>query len=103
MNRVSSRRAPSLYHVPLASPTFHALQLVARIDQLRLDDLVDQALSAYLEGRLEAIHDALHEDSRRGRVVDLAARRAAAQATAKFLKPHHTHRRPGHRSSASAP
>jgi hypothetical protein len=57
--------------VSLSRPTFHALRLVARIDEIALEEIVETLVAAYVETRLRAIQRA--ESSSRG-VLDLAAR-----------------------------
>jgi hypothetical protein len=70
-----------VHQISLSIPTLHALHLVARIDRMSPDALLEQVVSGYLATRLEAMHEAHHEDERGrrrgGRVIDLAARRAA--------------------------
>ena len=69
------------YQVPLSGPTYHALQLVARIDQMALEEIVETLVAAYLETRLHAIHQA--ETTPRG-VIDLSAwREERGAATAR--------------------
>jgi hypothetical protein len=46
------------YQVPLSGPTHHALQLVARIDQMALDEIVETLVATYLEKRIRSIHEA---------------------------------------------
>jgi hypothetical protein len=41
--------------VSLSRPTFHALRLVARIDEIALEEIVETLVAAYLETRLRAI------------------------------------------------
>jgi hypothetical protein len=68
------------------------LHLVARIDRFSPEAVVEQVMSAYLERRLEALHEAHDERAgtervgrvRVGRVIDLAARRTAQRPTHSF-------------------
>jgi len=69
-----------VHHVALSNPTFHALNLVASVDRVSPDRIVERVVSAYLEARLGAIHEAHHQRSPQrsgGQVIDLAARRAS--------------------------
>lgn len=59
--------AAPVHRVTLSTPTFHALRLVARIDSVSPDAVVEQVVFAYLESRLEAIYEAHHEEERAGR------------------------------------
>ena len=65
------------YQVPLSGPTYHALQLVARIDQIALAEIVEMLVATYLENRLRAIQQA--ETTSAG-VIDLAAWREERSA-----------------------
>jgi hypothetical protein len=56
--------------VSLSRPTFHALRLVARIDEIALEEIVETLVAAYLETRLRAILQS--ETTPRG-VIDLTA------------------------------
>jgi hypothetical protein len=58
------------YQVPLSGPTYHALQFVARIDQIAVEQIVETLVATYLETRLRAIQQA--ETTSAG-VIDLAA------------------------------
>ena len=58
------------YQVPLSGPTYHALQLVARIDQMALEEIVETLVATYLENRLRAIHQA---ETISAGVIDMAA------------------------------
>jgi hypothetical protein len=58
------------YQVPLSGPTYHALQLVARIDQIAVEQIVETLVATYLENRLRAIQQA--ETTSAG-VIDLVA------------------------------
>jgi hypothetical protein len=72
---------PSL-GVPLSGPTYHALQLVARIDQIAVEQIVETLVAAHLETRLRAIQA---ETTPRG-VIDLSAwreERGAANASSR--------------------
>ena len=74
----------AIHNVTVSTSTFHALRLVSRIDGVSPDAVVEQVVLAYLETRLEAIHEAHHEEERAGRggrVIDLAARRTAQRPT----------------------
>jgi hypothetical protein len=76
--------ADPVHQITVSAPTFHALHLVARIDRLSPDAVVEQVMSTYLERRLEALRKAQDERARteRGRrVIDLAARRTAQPPT----------------------
>jgi NADPH-dependent 7-cyano-7-deazaguanine reductase QueF len=68
--------------VSLSRPTFHALRLVARIDEIALEEIVETLVAAYLETRLRAIQA---ENTPRG-VIDLSAwreERGAANASSR--------------------
>jgi hypothetical protein len=80
------------YQVPLSGPTYHALQLVARIDQIAVEQIVETLMATYVETRLRAIRGA--KSNSRG-VLDLAAQiqeRSAASATSR-RRPKTTSRR----------
>jgi len=67
-----------VHKVALSTPTFHALNLVADVDRVSPDRIVERVVSAYLTARLEAIHEAHHEQNQgKGQLIDLATRRAA--------------------------
>jgi hypothetical protein len=75
--------AAPVHHVTVSTPTFHALRLVARIDRVSPNAVVEQVVFAYLETRLKAIHEAHHEEERagrNGRLVDLAAWRTVQRS-----------------------
>ena len=65
------------YQVPLSGPTYHALQFVARIDQIAVEQIVETLVATYLENRLRAIQQA--ETTSAG-VIDLAAWREERSA-----------------------
>jgi hypothetical protein len=75
--------AESTHSVSLAAPTYHALALVARIDRISPQEIVEHILGSYLEGRLGEIRDARRkwEAARegRGQVIDLASHRSGRQ------------------------
>jgi hypothetical protein len=76
--------ATPIHQVALSTPTFHAVHLVARIDGVSPDMLVELVVWEYLERRLEALRDAHDEGARTergGRVIDLAGRRTAQRPT----------------------
>jgi hypothetical protein len=74
--------ATPIHQVALSTPTFHAVHLVARIDGVSPDMLVELVLWEYLERRLEALHVARDERATRaGRVIELADRRTAQRPT----------------------
>ena len=60
-------------HVQLSGPTYHALQLVARIDQMAVEEIVETLVATYLETRLRTVHKAAS-------VVDLSAWREESGA-----------------------
>jgi hypothetical protein len=66
------------YQVPLSQPTYHALHLVARIDEIAVEQIVETLMATYLETRLRAIHQA--ENNSPG-VIDLASWKEERGAT----------------------
>jgi hypothetical protein len=52
------------HQVPLSGPTYHALQFVARIDQIAVEQIVETLMATYLETRLRAIPTPRHSTGR---------------------------------------
>ena len=74
--------AEPIRSVELSVPIYHALTLVAGIDKTTRKEIVERVVAAYLKGRIRAIRETQQErNAGRGRVIDLAARRAARRAT----------------------
>ena len=68
-------RADPVHQIAYPRPR-STLHLVARIDRLSPDAVVEQVMSTYLERRLAALrkaHDERARTDRGGRVIDLAA------------------------------
>jgi hypothetical protein len=64
-------------HVQLSGPTYHALQIVARIDKIAVEEIVEALVATYLERRLRTVHKAATHS---GSVVDLSAWREESGA-----------------------
>ena len=47
-----------VHHVLLSTPTYHALCLVARVDDVAPDHIVECAVVSYLRARLDAMDEA---------------------------------------------